>query len=63
VLELVATVSEVSDRGRLQEAEFLPQRPGEVTRSCLEVSRAKRELGWEADVELAAGLRRILRTL
>jgi UDP-glucose 4-epimerase len=63
VLELLETVSEISDRGRLQEAEFRPQRPGEVTRSCLDVSRAMRELSWEAEVELAAGLRRILDSL
>jgi UDP-glucose 4-epimerase len=63
VLELLETVGEFSDRGRLQEAEFRPQRPGEVTRSCLDVSRARRELGWEAEVELAAGLRRILDSL
>jgi UDP-glucose 4-epimerase len=63
VLELLETVSEIGDRGPLGEAEFRPQRPGEVTRSCLDVSRARRELGWEAEVELAAGLGRILDSL
>jgi UDP-glucose 4-epimerase len=40
--------------------DFAPERPGEVRRSCLDVSRAKRELGWEAEVQLRDGLRLIL---
>jgi UDP-glucose 4-epimerase len=39
---------------------FLPARPGEVTRSCLEVGRAHSELGWRAQVGLEAGLERVL---
>jgi nucleoside-diphosphate-sugar epimerase len=31
-----------------------------VSRSCLDVGRAKRELGWEPRVELRQGLARIL---
>jgi nucleoside-diphosphate-sugar epimerase len=31
-----------------------------VRRSCLDVARAKLALGWEAEVELREGLRRIL---
>ena len=63
VLDLIGALNEVSDRGRLAEPNFAPERPGEVRRSCLEVSRAKRELGWEAETELRGGLRRILETL
>jgi UDP-glucose 4-epimerase len=44
----------------LAEPEFAPERLGEVRRSCLDVTRARRELGWEAEVELREGLRRIL---
>ncbi len=60
VLELLATLDEVSDRGPLPESEFMAERPGEVRRSCLDVGRAKLELGWEPEVELRDGLRRIL---
>ena len=60
VLDLLAALNEVSDRGPLPEPEFAPERPGEVRRSCLDVQRAKRELGWEPQVELKEGLARIL---
>jgi UDP-glucose 4-epimerase len=40
--------------------QFEPARRGEVRNSCLDPTRAKRELGWEATVELRDGLRRIL---
>ncbi|MCS6846591.1 MAG: NAD-dependent epimerase/dehydratase family protein [Anaerolineae bacterium] len=33
-----------------------PAKPGEVRRSCLDPSKAHRELGWEAHVPLAEGL-------
>lgn len=33
-------------------------RPGELKRSCLDTSRAQRELGWKAAVEIGDGLRR-----
>jgi UDP-glucose 4-epimerase len=60
VLDLLAALNEVSDRGGLLEADFAPERPGEVRRSCLDVSRARDELGWEPSVDLGTGLRRIL---
>ncbi|HTX31386.1 MAG TPA: NAD-dependent epimerase/dehydratase family protein [Solirubrobacteraceae bacterium] len=63
VLDLLEALNEVSDRGRLPEPNFEPDRPGEVRRSCLDVSRARRELGWEARTELAEGLHRILEGL
>lgn len=60
VLELLEALGEVGDGSSLQEPEFAPERPGEVRRSCLDVERARRELGWEARVELREGLARIL---
>jgi UDP-glucose 4-epimerase len=33
-----------------------PQKPGEVRVSCIDPSRARAELGWEASVPLAVGL-------
>ncbi len=63
VLELVAAVNDVGgDRGRLEPV-FAPRRRGEVERSCLDVSRVRRELGWEADVQLRDGIRRALAVL
>jgi UDP-glucose 4-epimerase len=34
-----------------------PLRPGELERSCMDPGRARRELGWEAEIDLAEGLR------
>jgi UDP-glucose 4-epimerase len=63
VLDLLQALNEASDRGPLAEPEFAPERMGEVRRSCLDVTRARRELGWEAQTELRDGLRRTLATL
>jgi UDP-glucose 4-epimerase len=63
VLDLVAALNEVSDRGKLQEPEFAPERPGEVLRSLLDVTRARDELGWSAEIALPDGLTRILQGL
>jgi UDP-glucose 4-epimerase len=60
VLDLIGALNGASERGPLPEPEFAPERPGEVQRSCLDVSRARAELGWTAEVELGDGLRRIL---
>jgi UDP-glucose 4-epimerase len=38
------------------EPELAPLREGELQRSCMDPSRAKRELGWEAQVKLEDGL-------
>jgi UDP-glucose 4-epimerase len=62
VLELVAALRDVSGRPMLEPV-FEPERPGEVKRSCLDVTRAKQELGWEAEVQLHDGLRRVLSQL
>ncbi len=63
VLDLLSALNEVSDRGPLPEPAFAPERPGEVRRSCLDVARARQELGWEPQSDLRSGLRRILDTL
>jgi UDP-glucose 4-epimerase len=62
VLDLIEALNDVSG-GEMPELEFAPERPGEVRRSCLDVTRARRELGWEAQVELRDGVRRILADL
>jgi UDP-glucose 4-epimerase len=59
VLELVEALRDVANRP-LPEPQFAPERPGEVRRSCLDVSRAKHELGWEPEVQLRGGLQVIL---
>jgi UDP-glucose 4-epimerase len=59
VLELFEALGDVSDRP-VPDPQFAPERPGEVRRSCLDVSRARTELGWEAEVQLRDGLRTIL---
>jgi UDP-glucose 4-epimerase len=61
VLELLEALQEVAP-GQLTDPVFAAERPGEVRRSCLDVSRARRELGWEATVELPDGLERVLAT-
>ncbi len=61
VLELLSALEDMDGAfGSLPEPRFAPERPGEVRRSCLDISRAKRELGWEAGVELHPGLERTL---
>jgi UDP-glucose 4-epimerase len=62
VLGFFEVLSEVGgEQGlRLGDPRFAQARAGEVRRSCLDVSRARAELGWAPEVELADGLRRIL---
>ena len=59
VLDLLDALHDVS-AGEPPAPRFEPERPGEVRRSCLDVSRARRELGWEPAVQMREGLRRIL---
>jgi UDP-glucose 4-epimerase len=59
VLDLLDALTDAGERP-LAEPKFAPARPGEVRRSCLDVSRAARELGWEPQVQLRDGLRTIL---
>jgi UDP-glucose 4-epimerase len=60
VLELLDALNQVAPHP-LPAPVFAHARPGEVRRSCLDVTRAARELGWTATVELREGLERILR--
>jgi UDP-glucose 4-epimerase len=46
--------------GTAFEPEHAPRRPGEVQRVAIDPSHAAAELGWRAQVELAAGLERTL---
>jgi UDP-glucose 4-epimerase len=63
VLDLIEALHEVSPRGSLADPSFVPARPGEVRRSCLSVVRARDQLGWQAEVRLPDGLRRVLEGL
>ena len=60
VRDLIAALNDVSPDRPLPAPNYSPERPGEVRRSCLDVSRARTELGWEARVPLREGLRTIL---
>jgi UDP-glucose 4-epimerase len=60
VIELIEALNDVSPDRPLPAPNYSPERPGEVRRSCLDVSRARDELGWEASVSLRDGLRTIL---
>jgi len=62
ILDLLGALREVAGRP-VPEPEFRPARPGEVSRSCLDVGRAAAELGWRAEMDLTAGLRRLLATI
>jgi UDP-glucose 4-epimerase len=60
VLDLIQALNDVSPGRPLADPTFEPERPGEVRRSCLDVTRAREELKWEARVSLRDGLRTIL---
>jgi UDP-glucose 4-epimerase len=60
VLDLLETLRELTGAPALSDPEMAPARAGEVRRSCLDVTRARVELGWEARVGLREGLERIL---
>lgn len=60
LLDLLAALSDVSDHGGPLAPNFAPERPGEVRRSCLDVTRARTALRWEAQTDLHEGLRRLL---
>jgi UDP-glucose 4-epimerase len=59
VLDLVAILREAGGRDDF-EPEFAEARLGEIERSCLDVSRAREELGWEARTSLVDGMRATL---
>jgi UDP-glucose 4-epimerase len=63
VLELLDIVREAgAEIGTqpLPEPVFAAERAGEVARSCLDVERARAELGWEATIDVRCGLRNML---
>jgi UDP-glucose 4-epimerase len=45
------------------EPQLADLRPGELQHSCLDASRAERELGWRVEVPIAEGLRRTYEAL
>src|SRR3954451_25480756 len=53
VLDIVEALATYADGAF--EPEFAPARQGEMERSCLDVTRAREELGWAPSVELAEG--------
>ena len=61
VLEIVAVLNAHAPDGF--EPDHAPERPGEVQHIALDPSRAREELGWQAQVELEDGLRRTLDSL
>ncbi len=58
VLDLAASVGEVM--GQKPKLEFAPSRPGELFRSALDVSKAKKVLGWKPDYVFEDGLRELV---
>ena len=60
VIALLDALREVAPDRPLADPIFVAERPGEVRRSCLDVTRAREELGWEPTVSLRDGLRTIL---
>ena len=63
VLDLVEALSEIAGHPAFFEPEFEPARLGELERSCVDPSRARAELGWEARTGLVEGLRSTLVSL
>ena len=61
VLDIVDVLKQHAPDGF--DVEHAPERPGEVQHIALDPSRAREELGWEAQVELDEGLKRTLDSL
>ena len=61
VLDIVEVLQQNAPDGF--DVEHAPERPGEVQHIALDPSRAREELGWEAQVELDEGLKRTLDSL
>jgi UDP-glucose 4-epimerase len=59
VLDILAILQQEGGRDDF-EPEFGEARLGEIERSCLDVSRAQAELGWQAQVALVDGMRATL---
>jgi UDP-glucose 4-epimerase len=62
VLDLVEVLRRISGQDDF-EAEFAPPRKGEVQHIALDTTRAREELGWQAQVGLDEGLERTLASL
>ena len=60
VRDLMQALNDVSPERPLADPTFEPERPGEVRRSCLDVTRAREELRWVPQVGLRDGLRTVL---
>jgi UDP-glucose 4-epimerase len=60
VLDLLAILREVTDHSEPLHPRFAPERPGEVRRSCLDITRARDALGWQPRRGLRDGLRGVL---
>jgi UDP-glucose 4-epimerase len=61
VLEVIAALRSTAGLGEDDfQPEFAPARTGELARSCLDVTRARAELGFTADTDLVAGMGRTL---
>jgi UDP-glucose 4-epimerase len=58
VLDIVAALA--ADAEGPFEPQFAPARLGEMDRSCLDITRAREQLGWSPQVELADGLKRTM---
>jgi len=64
VLELARAVAAAADVDPAEfEPDFAPVRPGELVRSCLDVTRAQRELGLPPPTPLPEGLARTIEAL
>jgi UDP-glucose 4-epimerase len=61
VLDLVEALGQIV--GRELEAEFAPERPGEVRHIALDYTRAREQLGYEPKVDLRDGLERTLQSI
>ena len=59
VLDILAILQQEGGRDDF-EPEFAEARLGEIERSCLDVTRARIELGWQAKTGLAEGMRATL---
>lgn len=62
VLTLIEALRPHADRNGFK-PRFAPERPGEVRRNALDATKAERELGWRAQVDLAEGIERTLASL
>ncbi len=59
VLDLLDALKGLAPNAELDPT-FAPPRAGEVTRSALDATRARQQLGWEATTSLSDGLRHTL---